>query len=89
MIELLKAGHIDIGELKKESKNSIQDDREIDFELNKTILALVEEDKRFSRIREIDINKLFDETPVKIYDARTEKGYVKTVICSNIEFKLN
>lgn len=89
MIELLKANHISIEELRKETKKSIQDDSQIDFELNKTVLALVKEDKRFSSIREIDINKIADETLVKIYGAQTDRGYVKTVICSNIEFKLN
>lgn len=89
MIELLKANHIDLGEIKKETNKSIQDDSQIDFELNKMVLALVEEDKRFSKIREIYINKLFDEIPVKIYGAQTDKGYVKAVICSNIDFKLN
>lgn len=89
MIELLKANYINIGELKKETKNSMQDDSVMGFELNKMVLALVEENKRFSKIREIYISKIYDETPVKIYGAQTDKGYVKTVICSNIEFKLN
>lgn len=89
MIELLKAGSINIGELRQETKKSIEDDELIDFELNKTVLALVEENKRFTRIREINISKIAGDTPVKIYGAQTERGYVKTVICSNIEFKLN
>ncbi|MDI6617106.1 MAG: hypothetical protein QME45_00330 [Clostridiales bacterium] len=89
MIELLKSNHINMEELKRESKKSIRDDSPIDFEFNKTVMEIVEEDKKFSNIREIDISKAIDRSPVKIYGIQTDKGYVKTVICTDIEFKVN
>lgn len=89
MIELLKSSYIDIEKMKKESEHSLEEDDIIDFQLNKMLLSLIEEDKKFSNIKAIEINKLFNENPVKIYGAAMDKGYVKTVTCSNIEFKLH
>lgn len=89
MIELIKENRISIEELKKEAKNSIEDDNLDVFQLNKAVLELVNSDKRYSKIKTIDIDKVNDNMPVKIYDVKAENGYIKTVICSNIEFKIN
>lgn len=89
MIELLKASHIKIEELRKEEGSAIEDDSLIDFQLNKMLLSIVDENKEFSGIREIFASKLFDDgSPVKIYGVPMGNGYVKTVTCSDIEFGL-
>lgn len=87
MIELLKANYIDVGELRKETNKTVDEDRLIDFELNKMILTLIEENRKYGKIKSLEINKVFDGEPVKITGAPSDKGYVKTVTCSNIEFK--
>lgn len=87
MIELLKANHIDIAELKREANNSVDEDRLMGFELNKMVMALIEENRKYEKIKFLEINKVFDGEPVKIIGAQSDKGWVKTVTCSNIEFR--
>lgn len=89
MIELLKSSYIDVNELRKEENNELEDDSLIGFQLNKMLLILIEENSKFSDVKVIETEKLIEDSPVKIHGALMDNGYVKTVTCSNIEFKFN
>lgn len=89
IIELLKYKHIDIAELKKEKEETISEKEKFDFELNETILDLVCENIELSDIKNIYISKIIDsEEKIKFYGLPSDKGIVKTVICSNVCFAI-
>jgi hypothetical protein len=87
MIELLKANYINIDNLLDEMKASVSEEGMTAFRLNNTILSLVTEQKRFKKIRHIEIKRDFTGKELKIVGAMDDNGYAKTVRCSNIIFK--
>ncbi|MCB2288285.1 hypothetical protein LGK97_00710 [Clostridium sp. CS001] len=90
IIELLKYKHIDIEELKKEKEETISEKEKLEFELNETILNLVEEQIKLSDIKNIYISKILDsKEKIKFYGLPSDKGIVKTVICSDVCFRVN
>ena len=88
IIEFLKARKIDIKELKAERKNNIELG-ELDFQLNKCILDIIEEKEEFSRIKRIYITKSLDREDLSIKGVLNELGEMKDFICSDIYFRLN
>lgn len=89
IIELLKYKHIDIAELRKEKAEHILEKEKFEFELNETILDLVEEDIELGHIKNIYIYKIIDsEEKIRFYGLPSDKGIVKTVICSDVCFKV-
>ncbi|HEY8889674.1 MAG TPA: hypothetical protein VIM70_05430 [Clostridium sp.] len=89
IIELLKYSHIDISELKKEKAETIYEKEKFEFELNETILDLVEENIELSDVKNIYVSKiLHSEEKIKFYGLPSDNGTVKTVICSNVSFKV-
>ncbi|WP_026477582.1 hypothetical protein [Alkaliphilus transvaalensis] len=89
MIELLKVGNINIEELRTEAKQSVRENSIEIFELNKTLLRLIDTYESFKEIKRIEISKDLRDKKLTIYGTKTEEGIVKTVQCSNIIFKLN
>ncbi|MBZ9635023.1 hypothetical protein [Clostridium sp. FP1] len=89
IIELLKYKHIDIAELKKEKEETISEKEKFEFELNETILDLVCGQIELSDIKNIYISKIVDsKEKIKFYGLPSDKGIVKTVICSDVCFKV-
>ncbi|MCB2361362.1 hypothetical protein [Clostridium estertheticum] len=89
IIELLKYSHIDISELKKEKEETISEKEKFEFELNETILNLVDETIELNDIKNIYISKVLrSEEKIKFYGLPSDNGIVKTVICSNVSFKV-
>lgn len=87
IIEMLKVRIIDIDELKEERKESI-DNGEIEFQLNKSVLDIVESNKVLSKIREIRIYKVEGTEEVKLEKVRDIQGNIKNFICSNVIFEV-
>ncbi|MCB2312238.1 hypothetical protein LGL55_12365 [Clostridium tagluense] len=89
IIELLKYKHVDIEELKKEKEETISEKEKFEFELNETILDLVCGQIELSDIKNIYISKIVDsKEKIKFYGLPSDKGIVKTVICSDVSFKV-
>lgn len=88
MIELLKVGFIDVKKLHNEAKKSINSSLTETFELSRSLLELIDENKTFKNIKFISIFKDVSNKMLKIYGAKTEDGLIKTVQCSNIIFSL-
>jgi hypothetical protein len=88
IIELLKCKHIDIEELKEERAEVLIEKGQLQFQLNETILNLIEEYVGLSDIKHIYISKVFNDEKVKFYGIPSDNGIVKTVVCSDVLFKI-
>ena len=87
IIEMLKNKSIDIYEIREERKNSIENG-EIEFQLNKTILELIDTNMSFKYIEKINVKKLLLNEDVKLEGLRDENGSIKNFICSDIGFEV-
>lgn len=87
IIEMLKNKSIDISEIREERKNSIENG-EIEFQLNKSILEIIDSNKNLKYIESINIEKILLSEDVKLEGLRDESGEIKNFICSNISFEV-
>ena len=87
IIEMLKNRTIDIGEIREERKNSVESG-EIEFQLNKTILEIIDANPDFNRIEKIKVEKILGSEDVKLEGLRNEIGDVKNFICSDISIEV-
>ena len=87
IIEMLKNKSIDISEIREEMKNSV-DNGEIEFQLNKSILELIDNNERLMFIKKIKVKKLVGEEDIKLEGVRDENGSIKNFICSDISFEV-
>ncbi|OFI05968.1 hypothetical protein CLOACE_13490 [Clostridium acetireducens DSM 10703] len=87
IIEMLKCKCIDIQELKEE-RASVIIDGHLQFQLNETILNILEENVNLKHIKYIYISKLFNKDKVRFYGLPSDKGMVKTVTCSDLLFTI-
>lgn len=83
MIELLSAKEIDISALKLERSQYIQE-RSQTFQLNETILNLVEQEETLQEIKKIYTYKSEDGTTVLFEQVVSEDGTRKNIRCSNL-----
>ena len=86
IIEMLKNRNININEIREERKNAIENG-EIEFQLNKSILEVLDNNSELNIIKEININKLIDKDDIKFEGVKTEDGEFKNFICSDILFE--
>lgn len=87
IIEMLKVRDIDIKELQEERKTSI-DNNEIEFQLNKSIIEIIETNDLLSKVSEIKINKVEFGEDIKLEHVKDENGDYKNFICSDIVFEV-
>lgn len=88
IIEFLKVREIDINSLLEERKNSTETG-ELDFQLNKSVLEVIEESKNLSYIKKIYVSKALDKEDLTINSVINELGEVKNFICSEVYFKVS
>ena len=87
VIELLKNRQIDINELREE-KEKFTDELAPQFQLNESILSLVEEDESLAGITRVAARKADGDVKVRFSALRSEYGMVKTVTCSDVIFEV-
>ena len=87
IIEMLKIKDINIDELKEERKTLI-DNNEIEFQLNKSILDIIDRNNLLSNILEVRINKIELGEDIKLEHVKDENGDYKNFICSDIVFEV-
>lgn len=87
MVEFIKAKEINLDALKKE-RSEYMVEQTLDFQLHEMLLNLVEEDKQKSDIFKIRITRKMESQPIVFKDIPDEKGNLKTIRCSNIEFQI-
>lgn len=88
IIEFLKIKEIDIKLILQERKNSTEMG-ELDFQINKSVIEVIEDNENFSNIKKINISKALDKDDLKIKSVINELGEVKDFICSEVYFKIN
>ena len=61
---------------------------EIEFQLNKSILEIIESNSSFNNIAQIKVEKILNSEDVKLEGLRNENGVVKNFICSDISIEI-
>lgn len=87
IIEMLKNRTIDIDEIREERKNSVESG-EIEFQLNKSILEIIDGNKNFKYIAKITVEKILDSDDIKLEGLLNENGDIKNFICSDISIEI-
>ena len=87
IIEFLKNVVIDIKLIKEERKNNLEFG-ELDFQLNKAILEVIDENENLKNIKVILVSKALDREDLKIESVLNEFGEIKNFICSEVYFKI-
>lgn len=87
IIEMLKNRTIDIAEIREERKNSVESG-EIEFQLNKSILDIIDTNNDFKKISKIKVEKILDNEDVKLAGLRNENGDIKNFVCSDISIEI-
>jgi hypothetical protein len=85
VIELLRNKVINIKELREE-KEMYTNSGTPQFQLNETVLGIIEEDENLHDIVFITTNKLFNEEKIEFRSLKSEDGIVKVVTCSDVKF---
>ncbi len=88
IIELVKNQEIYIDELKKERKDHIIENTSLDFQLNESILKLMDYYPNLSKIKFIKVYKKNDNTRVIFEGVKNYLGVSKRIYCSNISFQV-
>lgn len=87
IIELLKNHIIEIDEIREERKNAIETE-EIEFQLNKSILEVIDRDEVLKSISRIKTEKLIYKDDIKLQGVTDEQGNRRSFICSDISFEI-
>ena len=85
MVEFIKAGSIDIDDLRKERKNIVADES-YSFQLNEMLLKIADE-RKADGIKKVTIRKCEDGQVVCFKDIYNEFGDRRNIYCSNVVFK--
>ena len=88
IIEFLKIREIDIKLILEERKNNTEVG-ELDFQLNKAVIEVIESNKKLKNIKKISISKALDKEDLIIKSVINELGEIKNFICSEVYFKIN
>lgn len=88
VIELLRNDTIDIEELKKERSEHIAENSNLEFQLNESILSLIDENIYLKDIKKVSTFKMDDEEPVIFENVNSSSGKIKRIYCSNIYFDI-
>lgn len=89
VIELLRSNDIDIEELKKERSDYVVESNSLDFQLNESILELMDINPSLKNIKKINTSRLEDKEPVIFEKINNDTGKIKRIYCSNIYFDLS
>ena len=87
MVELLKAGELDIDALETERAMYIQEETG-SFALSLMVLQILEKHPAWNKIHHVEIYRLDQYTPVVFYDLETPEG-LRTIRCTNVCLKLS
>ena len=83
MVELLRAREIDIGALRKERADFIQEESD-DFRLNDMLLKILDENPEWKNVSKLTVKKIPGAEPVMFEKVRDEAGNMRTIRCSDV-----
>lgn len=87
VIELLKNRSVNVQELREE-RAKFTDEWAPQFQLNESILTIVDEDESLKDIAYVNTRKSHETEKVKFSELRSDNGIVKVVTCSNVVFEV-
>lgn len=87
MVELIRNREIDMEKLQREKSAYISDGQE-EFQLNKMLLELVEENEIWADITRIFVSRSEQDDTVLFQNVINEAGERKTVRCTNVQFEI-
>ncbi|SFC50707.1 hypothetical protein [Clostridium uliginosum] len=87
IIEMLKNRIIDIEEIREERKDTVESG-EIEFQLNKSILEILDTNRSLKRISKIKVGKIIDNCDVKLEGLKDDNGVSRNFLCSDISFTI-
>lgn len=87
IIEMLKNRIIDIAEIREERKNSVESG-EIEFQLNKSILEIIDDSSTLKSISQIRVEKILGNEDVRLEGLRNENGDIKNFLSSDISIEI-
>lgn len=88
VVELLKNMVINIEELKKERSDHIIESSVMEFQLNESILELIDGLSPLKRIKKFMIYRSEEDEHVVFENLNSENGKIKKIYCSNILFNI-
>jgi len=86
MVELIKGRTLDFEALKKERRESFEDDSEV-FEVNRMVLDIMEDIDPEERVNHIDISK-HGESKVSFGNIMDEQGRLREIRCSDVKIEV-
>ena len=86
MVELIKGRILDLDELKKERRESFEDDGEV-FEVNRMVLDIMERLDPDERVTHIVISKQGD-SKVSFGNIFDEQGRLREIRCSDVKIEV-
>jgi hypothetical protein len=84
---MLKNRIVDIDEIREERKNTVETG-EIEFQLNKSILDIIDTNRSLKKIKKIIVEKIIDNQDVKLESLKDESGVSRNFICTDISFEV-
>lgn len=88
IVELLKNMIIDIGGLKKERSEHLLDSSSLEFQLNESILDLIDSDSSLRHIKKLSVYRAQHKEPVIFENIPSEDGKIRKIYCSNVFFEI-
>ena len=85
MVELLKNRIFDINSLKKEKQEHFLENSK-GFQVNLSILEIMEEHKELSQIKTLEVRRSGDSEIITLPGIPNETGDLKIIRCTNVEF---
>lgn len=87
MVELIKSKEINIETLKKEKSEYITE-QTLEFQVQETLLTIIEQDKKKQGITKILIYRTQDKEGIEFTNVCDENGNSRTIRCSNVEIEI-
>ena len=88
VIELIKNPTIDIVELRRERSEHISDSSVLEFQLNESILNLIDNNFILERIKKVNTYRKVDSLPVIFENLNSDTGRIKRIHCSEVYFSI-
>ncbi len=85
MVELLKNRIFDINSLEKEKQEHFLENSK-GFQVNLSILEIMEEHKELSQIKTLEVRRSNDDKIITLSNVPNEAGELKRIRCTNVEF---
>ena len=88
IIEMLRNNEINIAELTEERRDHLLENSNLEFQLNESILDLMDNYSYLEKIKIIKTSKIEESDQVVFENVNSSSGKIKRIYCSNINFEV-